>query len=353
MKICFIANSKSSHTAKWVNYFASRGHEVHVISHEDAEIPGAQVHYIDYNIRNFPLRVLKVHRLIKEINPDILHAHQANTCGLYAAGMKKFKPVVSAWGSDILAAPERSALMRMIVKYVIKNAEYITSDSYYMTEKIIKYGADKDKVYTLPFGVDSHIFNYRHEYDLESSKLNIVSLRRLEKMFRVDVIIKGFSEALKVNGNLYLTVAADGSEMESLKKLAAELGIEKRISFLGRYNPGDAGKILEGGDIFISVPTSDSTSVSLLEAMAVGVFPVVSDLPANREWVRDKNNGIIINEVSPDSIKDAILYCLGNKVFMKEASEENINTIKERAVWENNAKTVEDIYSKCLKKRGD
>jgi L-malate glycosyltransferase len=47
---------------------------------------------------------------------------------------------------------------------------------------------------------------------------------------------------------------------------------------------------------FVSLPQSDSVSVSVLEAMAHGCIPILSDLPANRELVRDGDNGLIVHD---------------------------------------------------------
>lgn len=350
MRICYIANADISHTVKWVSYFVEKGHDVHVISHKDVNIPGAKVYYIDYNIKNFIFKARKVHRLIKRIAPDVLHAHQANTCGLYAATMKGYPFIVSAWGSDILTAPERSFIMKAIVKYVLKRAAYITSDAEYMTERIIELGAEKEKVYTFPMGVYEKIFDYRHVYDLSSPSLKIVSIRKLEKIYRIDVLIKGFYEALKAFSEMTLTIGASGSQSEELKKLVKELKIEDKVIFTGRYKPDEAGRLLMNNDVFISIPESDSTSVSLLEGMAVGLFPIVSDLQGNKEWIDDYKNGIVLNCTSPKCIKEAILWCAENKEHLNNYLDYNINIIKKRALWKNNAKQVEKLYIDILKK---
>lgn len=349
MRICYVANSDISHTKKWASYFVEKGHEVHVISHKDVAIPGVKVYYIDYNIKNFIFKVKKVHSLIRRIDPDVLHAHQANTCGLYAATMKGYPFMVSAWGSDILVAPERSFIMKSIVKYVLKRAAYITSDAEYMTERIIELGAKKERVYTFPMGVSEDIFNYRHDYDLKSPSLNIVSIRKLEKIYRIDVLIKGFYEALKVFGDMTLTIGASGSQGEELIELVKKLGIYDKVIFTGRYEPEEAGKLLMDKDVFISIPESDSTSVSLLEGMAVGIFPIVSDLPGNREWVNDFENGIVLNYTSPKCIKEAILWCAKNKKHLMYFRDENINIIKKRALWRNNAVDIEKLYRNISK----
>lgn len=351
MRICYIANSASSHTKKWVDYFTGLGHEVHVISHSNTDIPGAHVHYINYSLKNFLFKAGQVHKTIREINPDILHAHQANTCGLYAASMRGRRFIVSTWGSDVLVGPERSFLLKKIAQYVLKKAYLITSDSFHMSDKIVELGGKKESIYTFPMGIEDEHIKDKHVFDLSKKTLNIISIRRLEKMFRVDIIIKGFYEALKTGNDMHLTVAADGSEMNNLKNLVKELDIESNVVFAGSYKPHDVGKLLSKNDIFVSIPESDSTSVSLLESMYCGLFPVVCGLPANREWVKDGDNGLILDDVNEENLKNAILWCYENKPHMAEVSQKNVNIIEERALWRNNSKIVENLYNKMIKDR--
>lgn len=346
MKICYIANSESSHTVKWVEHFVNLGYEMHVISHKNAPITGAKVYYVNYNLKNFFSKAREVHKIIRQINPDILHAQQANTCGFYAATMRGYKNlIVSAWGSDILVAPNESIILKKIVQYVIKKAAYITSDSEYMSKRIVELGGKQDKIYTFPMGVENYILNYKHSYK-ENSELRIISDRRLEKMYNIDVIIEGFALALEKYSNIHLTVAADGSERNNLEGLVKRLNIEEKVTFTGRYEANTIGAMLEKNDVFISVPESDSTSVSLLEGMCIGLFPILSDLPANREWVKDKQNGLIIKGIDKNNVCNAIEWCYNNKTYLNKVSEENRSIIKSKALWENNSKIVENLYKK-------
>lgn len=345
MKICFIANSASSHTDKWAKPFVDKGHEVHIISHSKREIEGTKVHYVDYSVKNFLWKVKKVHRIIKDINPDILHAQQVNTCGIYAATMKGYNLISSGWGSDVLVAPFESKLMNFIVKYVIKRSVAITSGADYMTERLVELGAERSRIYKVPLGVFEDIFNYKHEYD-DTKIINFVSVRRHEPIYNMDILIKGFNEALKINQNLTLTLGAFGAQTEMLRKMVEDLKISDKVLFTGKYNAEDIGKILEKYDSLISIPKSDSTSVSLLEGMAVGVFPILSNLPANNEWVTNKENGVIIEKTNQEMLKDAILWCAENKQKMKAASDYNVRLVRENAVWSDSVKIVEELYEK-------
>lgn len=346
MKICYIANAANSHTVKWVRHFANLGNEVHVISYSKAKIEGAYVHYINFRLKNFPFKVHTVHKLIKDLNPDILHAQQANTCGLYATTMKNFNPIVSAWGSDILVDPEKSFLMKKIIQYVLKHSYYITSDSNYMSKKIIELGGNKNKTLTFPMGIENDLARFKHKYDFSKGEIHILSYRRLEKLYNIDIIIKGFAKALKKHKNLYLDIAADGSEYNNLKDLTKSLNIENHVNFLGKFERKDLGDIIVNNDIFISIPSSDSTSVSLLESMCCGIFPIVSNLPANLEWITNKKNGIVLNSISEDNVCASIDWCIENYDYLPLASKINMDLIRKKALWENNIKIIEDLYNK-------
>lgn len=70
------------------------------------------------------------------------------------------------------------------------------------------------------------------------------------------------------------------------------------------------GNLLNQGDILVSTSSEDGTSVSLLEAMGSGAFPIVMDIPSNREWITPglKGSLVLVNEgkLSAKSMIDAI-----------------------------------------------
>lgn len=92
-----------------------------------------------------------------------------------------------------------------------------------------------------------------------------------------------------------MIIAATGEETDALKLLVEQLGINEQVQFAGWVNKVQNAEFYSNAKIFVSIPESDATAISLLEAMAYGCVPVLSDLPANREWIEDGKNGIIIN----------------------------------------------------------
>lgn len=75
---------------------------------------------------------------------------------------------------------------------------------------------------------------------------------------------------------------------------AEQLGIKMSVNFVGYLNEPEQCNYYSTAQYYFSLPESDATSVSLLEAMAHGCVPIVSDIPANREWIEHGINGIIV-----------------------------------------------------------
>ncbi|HEV7809393.1 MAG TPA: glycosyltransferase, partial [Candidatus Limnocylindrales bacterium] len=108
---------------------------------------------------------------------------------------------------------------------------------------------------------------------------------------------------------LELTIAGDGPERRSLERLSAEQGVEDLVSFVGQIPPEEVERRLAESDVTVSISSSDGASVALLEAMAIGAVPVVSDIPANTAWIDHRVGGIVVRggarEVA-DGIEEAL-----------------------------------------------
>ena len=127
--------------------------------------------------------------------------------------------------------------------------------------------------------------------------------RGLEPLYRPDRVLRLFAAISRPQDRL--VVANDGSLRSDLQSLAAGLGIRDRVQFTGLLSEAEQARWYERARWYLSLPGSDSVSVSVLEAMAHGCIPVLSDLPANRELVRDGENGCIVaadEDPSPQSL---------------------------------------------------
>ncbi len=301
-KYLLIGDGSSPHILKWVRELV-KSYDVFLISSRGVH-PG--IRELLTSDRLFPLetesnpsggnsallfKIPKVFSIIRKINPTVVNAHYITSHGLLAAivrqfSVRKFFLVQSAWGTDVLVTPFTSKFNNLASRYSLNRAQLVTSDSEYMTS-VVK-SLTKTPVLTFTFGLDE-----LPDFDPGLKQRGLFfSNRILSENYNIEEVLRFFSRIAAESEEARLVVANDGSLRPSLEKLARDLKIEDRVQFPGFIPPAEQAGLFIKSEFFISIPASDSTSVSLLEAMAHGCIPVVSDIPANKEWVTDGENGI-------------------------------------------------------------
>ena len=162
--------------------------------------------------------------------------------------------------------------------------------------------------------------------------------RMHESLYQIDQIISQLAEFLSKNSDWKLHIAASGTQTEKLRQLAEEKLPKGSFQFLGFQAGKDNQQNYLRSTIYVSIPTTDGTSISLLEALAYGSLPIVSDLPANREWIEDGVNGIIS---SGDLSKDVERLLLMDS---SSVQERNKTIIDQKATKDSNRKKFSAIY---------
>ena len=303
MRLVLLGDGESPHLLKWAQALAprvdlwaasSRGFAAGF----DAVLPAARRLALNTRprfeggnvgvLRSLP----RLARWLRELRPDWVHAHYLTSHGTLAwaaraLGRLQFRIAGSAWGSDILVAPERNAATRWLTRRVLRACSLCTSDSIDMAERMRTLGAAE--VMRLPFGLqampppgaakDEHLF---------------YANRGLEPIYAPQRVLQVFGDIARRWPDAELVVGNDGSLRAALERQARELGLNDRVRFTGRLDAVAQSAWYGQARWYLSLPESDAVSASVLEAMAHGCIPILSDLPANRELVRDGDNGLVL-----------------------------------------------------------
>lgn len=244
-------------------------------------------------IRELP----RLGRWLAQVDADVLHPHYLTSHGTMAwlaRGLWRLKAsiVSSAWGSDILLAP-RHPVLRALTRRVLRASTLCTSDSAHMADAMRRLGARE--VLTFPFGLAE--LPGPPDEALREPWL-VYANRALEPIYRPDRVLDWFEALVRRQPLARLVVAHGGSLRPALERRCAEPGtpLQGRVRFVGLLDAATQARWYRRAGLYLSLPASDSISVSALEAMAHGALPVLSDLPANRELVRHGVNGLIVSE---------------------------------------------------------
>ncbi|MBL4938122.1 glycosyltransferase [Clostridium sp. YIM B02515] len=359
MKICFFGDGGSVHLIRWIDYFLDKNYEIHLVTFRDSKNLKEgfkQKKFYLHQIGNisinpdgknwmYMLHIIKLKKVLRKIKPDIINAHYVTSYGFIVSLLTRKKFVISAWGSDILIAPKKNFIYKYITKYALKKCCLITSDSEHMTNEIKKY--TQSKVITVPMGIDKLICQMKGIKS--SNEIIILSLRTVDKNCNIDYIIKAFNKFNSKYTSSKLIIANSGPEIYNIKKLINDLRLDDKVELLGFISRSNLLELLLKSNIYISIPTSDSTSVTLLESMACGILPIVSDLPANREWVIHNHNGLVIENIHEDLLFEALIKAVNDENLQKRCNIENRKIILQRAIWENNMNIIENEYLKLIR----
>ena len=362
MRICYIADAGSIHTQKWVNYFAQRGYEVHLISSRgnSSEFePGVGLHLLTTiaprlwsvsKYLNGLLWPVQARRLIRRIKPDIVDAHYITVNG-YLGIASGFHPLIlTAWGSDVLLDPKQNWLWKILTKYALNKTEVVICDSQVVHKELLKLGVSPGKIKMIYNGVDTQQFSRQQANEGLKRKLgileapSIIYIRSLKPVYNVEMLIRAIPLVLRQFPEARFIIGGDGEQKEYLQDLAKSLGISDSTRFIGWIPHNELPEYLASADVYVSTSLSDSTSLSLQEAMACELAPVVTDLPANREWITDGESGFIVPINDIQALADRITYLLNNNEVRESFGKRGREVIKERAEYEREMEKMEEIY---------
>jgi len=281
---------------------------------------------------------------------NLIHVHWAIPTGLIGAwvGALLKKPlIVTIHGSDLRLALEKHGFLRKIFIYVCRKAAHLNCVSELQKKEMAQLNIRVNKISVIPMGVDGAFLEVgkNRKMGLEKRPFTILSNRNLLPIYNVFLLIRAIPMVLKEEPDTKFLIAGDGSEKENLEREAKNLNLNSSVQFLGRVPHKEMPNLLAQSDIYISTSLYDGTSVSLLEALASGTFPVVTDIPSNRDWITDGKNGFLvpINEVG--ILASRILDAIRNRDFLGKSLSDNLFIIENKAFWPANIKKLEEIYT--------
>ena len=341
-----IIGSNSIHVYNYINLVKDYFDEIILITNKKREGTSVKTIELDFHLKlSSRLKtVAKIKKLIQEYSPSIIHIHQVNSYAYYSllAARKSSAPkILTAWGSDILLSPKNSFLLKKMVQFNLRHADFLTSDSEFMAEEIRSLlPRRKLDILIANFGIEII------EKDL--LKENIIYSNRLhKKLYQIESVINAFKLFLEnsIDKSWKLVIAATGEETDNLKSMVEHLNLKGNVEFVGWVDQEKNVEYYSKARLFVSIPESDATSISLLEAMAYGCIPVLSDLPANREWIDDGKNGIIVNSPSENIFERAL------KLNMSEVASLNKRIIIEKGTKVANKKKFIQLYDHFLQQK--
>lgn len=359
MRICYICHGGFIHALPYVNYFKSAGHDVHVITLS----PGLDWGVSTYNVGfgktcsrskgkwKYPISMLRARRLIRKLKPDILHTHYVTSGGLTGL-ISGFHPTITTVHGSDLRLRIKSRLWRHLIRRVFAHADCVNTCTEDQKRKVIGLGVKPEKIFLATVGVDTEKYSFTPPKAYDSTEpLKIVTTRRMERIYNHPTIVRALAILNSKNFNFQMTFAGGGELLQQLKAQVRKEGLGDRVKFLGGVDKAEIPEILRNNDIFLSSPFSDGISVALLEAMATGIFPIVSDIDVHRDWLQDGIDGFIHEVRDANALAECIMKVYDDPNIVVTAAHRNRERVVKLADTKTNMKLLGKVYDDLIDKK--
>lgn len=356
MRVLYIGCLALNHFERMASWFASRGHDVHVLtfgSYLPAVRPrGLKVHLFPPTDKRIPLPqstkwvyLPYVRRLVSSIGPDVVHGHFLTEFGAYASFSGAKARSITLTGSDGYFNWRTSAALWVVNGLALQAASRVFVPSEDLGSLLRRvFLVKRSRVSVLPDGVQEVLIESYPPSRWQKDDNLIVSTRRLSKTYDVTTLVEAAARVIRRFPKSRFVVAGDGPERSSLTRRASELGLGTRLEFCGWLEHPEVARLLSTSSIYVSTSRSDGSSVSLLEAMALGAFPVVSDIAANRAWIHLGENGLLFEPGNAKQLADAIVESLGNRQRLREVALTNRSMVEQHARFATSMEVLERYY---------
>jgi glycosyltransferase involved in cell wall biosynthesis len=333
MRILLLSHTYNPWTKHYARFFRDRGDDPLVVSFTAGGIDDIAVEFIGVdpwdkyaNKYIYFTRVPRLRKIIKRFAPELIYAPFVASNGLSAVLAWNGPIVTSARGGDVLDQIGRTGLRKvlreMLVKFVCKRCVMVHSVSREIEEELIRLGVPKSKLFMIPVGVDS--LKFRPAPDMpRATAIRLICTRKHEPIYDNITIVEALAMLKAARRRFHCTFASEGISLDALKKRANSLGLDDCLSYTGEVPHERMPSLLREADIYISASLSDGTSSALLEALASGLFPVVSRIAANVPWIEHGRTGLFFEPRQAVQLAEALARAIDDHELRRAAFELN------------------------------
>lgn len=380
MRVLYFSMGYGPHDHRFLTALARTSHEVHFLQLvsagrrvEDRRIPpsirivrwhGAGA---AFRWRDVPRLTAELRQIIREVQPDLIHAGPIQTCAFLAV-LAGFRPVLTmSWGYDLMQDADRNAWWRWVTRYTLRRSSFFVSDAQVTRSRAVAFGVRRDRTDVFPWGVNLEQFKpsaHRslplrvrprstrktgaHRGSPRNGRFVLLCNRSWEPRYGVDVLARAFVLAARQHDGLSLRLIGGGTEASRIRRILQQGGQLDRVQFPGQVAQRDLPRWYRGADLFISPSHVDGSSVSLMEALACGSAVLVSDIPANKEWIRNEVDGWLFRDGDPEDLAQKILQISSRPGVIPRIRREARKVAEARADWNKNFKVLLRAYNRAL-----
>ncbi len=384
MKIAFVADGRSNNFRRWVCHFVERGDNVCVLStYPCNSIDGVKLYVLSTPIKagnllvksseplpkssvqnkwfisnviksifikfafplwsiwnllkiaNLPFQTIQSKKLLNIIKPDLTIAFRTQNEG-YILALAGLHPVVLfTQGSDFIYMANRHLLHAYLTRIAVQRMDALMADCYRDIKLAKHYGLPLDMpTQVLPGNGGVDLSKFKPGIAAEQRKRWVVYPRGYVPYMKLDTFLASIKVLQKLSEyhDVQYTLLASASVVSVMQEMVSKYGLDMDKIDVQTYLPEDQlVNLLQQAAVIVSPSLTDGTPNTMLEAMACGAFPIMSDLESIREWIHHGDNGFVFDPNNVEQLTHCLKLALDNNLLRQRAQKKNLRIVQERA----------------------
>jgi glycosyltransferase involved in cell wall biosynthesis len=361
MRLLFISDVGSVHARRWASEMVHRGHDIVFLSVRPGELEGVKVLYCDPGDLPAP-KWLKLTRhlwfifrewwLIRWGGFDIVHVHYLRADAIAWVAAHHHRSVISVWGSDVRLVDEGGDPRRIgLRRRALEKAALVTATNQFLENRVRQLATKVKRVEIVPFGVDLLRFHRSNWVPPTSNEVRFLSIKpRLLPTYGPDIAIRALATVVREFPNARLTLVGSGesSYVEELKDLVKELSLEEHIVFIEQVAFSEVPSVFAHTDVLVQSSRWESFGVVILEAAAMGVPAIATDVGGVSNLLVDGETGLIIPPENSDALATAMLKLAKEKECRHRLGENAYRMVTSQYDFRKNADRMETLYHELI-----
>ncbi len=364
IKILFIGDSSMIHFRRMVNYFYDNFNFYVVVLclNNNQNIRAHKIivnDCLNKSKKNWLSNNLRLRSIVNknEINIVNIHYLPSGFTSLFIS----VPIILTAYGGDINELPTKwISWNKILTKLLLIKSKVVFVDAYDLKKALKKkLNIRHNKIRYFQWGIDLNKFkkdnrkiNYRKMFNIPENKKVIISYRGWVDRYNILTLLDAYADLIKIRDDVILVI----KNTAIIYDIDYKNVIEKRLSrkdLKGKLivAPDDLSydhllKLLYSSDIYISIPGQDGTAMSLLESIACGAIPLLSDIKPSKEWVKHGENGFLCDITKNDILKNLNFILNTSENRLNRMREHNFRLVAEKA---NQTKWMNQLNENYLK----
>jgi glycosyltransferase involved in cell wall biosynthesis len=314
-----------------------------IVGRVAAARPGADTCVVPRPRSGHDARSLSAHvRTLRRLAPDIVHANLASpwSCqySIAAASLLRSARVVAVYQLPVPPISRRQWRMKRLTSHGVDRHVGVGTRTSREVESLV--GLPPGSVVTIHNGVPDD----RHRPAPRPRPGPLIgAIGRLEPQKGFDILIRGLRD---IDG-ASLVLVGDGSERTPLERLARELGLAERITWIGWTN--EVRSYLGAFDVFVLPSRFEGFPLAVLEALLARAAVVATDVGSVSEAVRDGETGLLVPADDPAALVAATRRLLADDDLRQRLGEEGRRLVLDRFTADHMTRAFESLYEDLLR----